>query len=157
MNPQFSRTLLDDGAPYSVTRIQELKILSLFLRTNWNGALEALPESLSGYSFWQYGSGNHASSSRRILGSIFICACLSEGSIIYIRHVIIEGSSQWVVGDGNYLNLSNNLRIPVEAVHMHPFLLSYFFISKRLRVIVLGLMSKKSLTRSTNMSVVMQN
>ncbi len=49
MNPQFSVPLLDDGAPCSGIGVQELKLLSPFLRTNWNGALESLPESLSGY------------------------------------------------------------------------------------------------------------
>ncbi len=55
-----------------------------------------------------------------MLGSVFISACLSDGSNINIRHIVIEGSSQWVVGrnvtskcdivhsNGNYLNLPNN-------------------------------------------------
>ena len=119
--------------------VQELKLLSPILRTNWNGALEALPESLSSYSFWQYSTDNHASSARRMLGSIFIYASLSDGSITNIRHVVIEGSSQWVVGrnvnfkceivhsNGNYLKLPNNLRIPIEDVHMHSFSPSYLF------------------------------
>ncbi len=49
MNEQFSGTLIGDGTPYSGIGIQELKLLSPFLRTNWNGTLEPLPESLSGY------------------------------------------------------------------------------------------------------------
>ncbi len=117
MNLQFSGTLLDDGAPYSGIRNQELKLLSPFLRTNWTVALKPLPESLCGYSFWKYGTVNHATSSKCMLGSIFIVACLYDGSIINIRHVIIDSSSQWVVGrnvtskcdivhlNGNYLKL----------------------------------------------------
>ncbi len=141
MNPQFSRPLLDDGASYSGIVIQERKLISPFLSTNWNGALEAFPQSLSGYSFWQYGTSNHATSARGMLGSIFISACLSDGSFINVRDVFIEGSSQWVVGrnvtskcdvvhsNGNYLKLLNNLKIPIKNVHMHSFLPSRLFMT----------------------------
>ncbi len=73
--------------------------------------------------------------------SVFISARLSDGSIINIRHIVIEGSSQWVVrrnltskcdivhSNGNYLKLRNNLRMPTEDVHMHSFLPSHLFLT----------------------------
>ncbi len=141
MNPQFSGMLLDDGAPYSGIRIRELNLLSPFLRTNWNVLLKPFPESLCGYSFWKYCTLNHATSSKCMLGSIFIVGCLCDGSIINIRHIIIDSSSQWVVRrnvtsecdivhlNGNYLKLPNNLKIPTKDVHMHSFLPSHLFMT----------------------------
>ena len=76
-----------------------------------------------------------------MLGSVFISARLSDGPIINIKHIFIEGSLQWVVGrnvtskfdivhsNGNYLKLPNNLRIPIKDFHMHLFLPSHLFLA----------------------------
>ena len=48
------RPLLDDAAPYSGIGFHELKLLSPYLNTNWNGKLDPLPESVSDRSHWQY-------------------------------------------------------------------------------------------------------
>ena len=95
---RLSGPLLDDGAPYSGIGFHELKLLLPYLETNWNGKLSPLPKALAGRTHWQYGSGNHASDLRRMLGSIDITAILDDGTNVNITHVVIEGSSQWIVG-----------------------------------------------------------
>ena len=44
---KFSGPKLDDGAPYSGIGMDELKLMSPYLHTNWNGKLFRLPESIS--------------------------------------------------------------------------------------------------------------
>ena len=94
----FIGPILDKGAPYSGLGLFELKVLSPYLRTNWIGWLDPLPQAIASRTHWQYGSGSHSSDSRRMLGSIMISAKLNDGTIIKIRHIVIERSSQWLVG-----------------------------------------------------------
>ena len=135
----FIGPLLDDGAPYSGLGIHELTILSPFLHTNWNQKLDPLPAAIADSTHWQYGSGAHSSESRRMLGSIIISAKLNDGTDINIRHIVIEGSSQWVIGrnvttkcdiihtNGDYLKLSDQVRIPLQNVDMHSYVPSHIF------------------------------
>ena len=135
--------LLDDAAPYSGIGFHELKLLSPYLNTNWNGKLDPLPESVSDRSHWQYGSGNHSSDSRRMLGSVIVSACLDDGTVIKINHIVIEGSSQWVIGrnftakcdiiysKGNYLKLPNNIEVPLENIDLHSYIASRFFLNEK--------------------------
>ena len=90
--------LLDDAAPYSGMGTDEFELLAPILLPNWNGEYEPLPESVSNRPYWQYGSGNHASESRRIIGSVMLFARTDLGNCVDIRHLIIEGSSQWLIG-----------------------------------------------------------
>ena len=90
--------LLDDGAPYSGIGEQEFHILRSKLQTNFNGTFDELPIEIAHRPYWQYGNGNHASKSKRIIGSILIDVTSDQGNIVRIRHLVIEGSSQWVVG-----------------------------------------------------------
>ena len=90
----FIGPLLDDGAPYSGLGLVELKILSPYLHTNWSGKLDPLPRAIADRTHWKYGSGSHSSDSRRMLGSIIISARLNGRTMINIRHIVIEGSSQ---------------------------------------------------------------
>lgn len=93
---RFVGPLLDDGAPYSGIRSAEFTVLQPVLLPSWNGQLQSLPEELQSRPFWQYGSGGHFSESRRILGSVLLCAKSLNENLFSIRHLIIEGSSQWV-------------------------------------------------------------
>ena len=88
---------MDDGAPYSAIGENELnylrtRVLSLPLQ------IEPQPAELRQYSFWQYGSGSHASARRRIIGSVVLFATTDNGNSISIRHLVVSGSSQWIVG-----------------------------------------------------------
>lgn len=90
--------LFDDGAPYSGIWLEEFKIVQKLVCPSWNGNFEKLPELVLLRPFWKYGIGSHASKSRRIIGSVLISARSDQGDEINIRHLVIEGSSQWVTG-----------------------------------------------------------
>ena len=134
--------LLDDAAPYSGIRFHRLKLLSPCPNTNWNGKLEPLPESISDRSHWQYGSGNHSSDLRRMLCSVIIFPCLEDGFVIKIKHIIIEGSSQWVIcrnvtakcdiihSKSNYLKLPNNIEVSLDNIDLHSYILSRCFLDE---------------------------
>ena len=80
----FVGSLLDDGAPNSGLGIHQLKLLTMYLKNNWNGQLEALPSTIADHTRLQYGSGTHSSESRK----------MKNGMEVNIRHVVIEKSSQ---------------------------------------------------------------
>ena len=138
----FIGPLLDDGAPYSGLDLHELTMLSPFLSTNWNQKLDSLPAAIADRTDWQCGFGAHSSESRRMLGSIIISAKLNDGTDINVRHIFIEGSSQWVIGrnvtikcdivhtNGNYIKISDQVRIPLQNVDTHSYVPSYIFRSK---------------------------
>ena len=48
----FIGPLRDDGAPYSSLGLVELKMLSPYLRTNWIGRLDPLPQEIAGRTHW---------------------------------------------------------------------------------------------------------
>lgn len=89
--------LVDDGAPYSGLGLVELRTFARNLLPQWKGELDPLPNSVVDTPFWQYGSGSHASPKRAILGSILIPAYTTNGNVLQIRHLVIDGSSQWVI------------------------------------------------------------
>ena len=90
--------LVDNAAPYNGIGIVELRAISKGVFHSWNGDLDPLPESIQDRPYWQYGSGSHASRRRSILGSIVLTARSDKGRPIRIRHLVIDGSSQWVIG-----------------------------------------------------------
>ncbi len=96
--PSETGPLVDDGAPYSAIGMTELLSLSNKLDINIPIKLESIPSSLNGHTHWQYGTGAHSSSVRRILGSIVLTACSDTGRDVKITHLVLEGSSQWVIG-----------------------------------------------------------
>jgi len=102
--------LLDDGAPYSGMGIQEFKMIQPMILPEWNGKFDALPDSIKERPFWQYGSGSHSSPFRKIIGSILIPGKSNEGADIYVRHLVIEGSTQWLIGR-NLTNCCDIIRI----------------------------------------------
>lgn len=73
-------------------------MLQPFLLPEWSGKLDPLPDAVSDRPIWQYGVGTHRSSAQRILGAVLINARCDGGTAVKIWHLIIDGSSQWVVG-----------------------------------------------------------
>ena len=132
----FIGPLLDDGAPYGGFGLVELKMLSPYLRTNWIDKLDPLPLAIADSIHWQYGYGSHSSDCGRMLGSIMISARLDDGTLIKIRHIVIQESSQWLIGwnltikcdiihsSGNYLKLTDRTEISLKNVDMHSYILS---------------------------------
>ena len=90
--------LLDSAAPYSGMGLDEFKMLQPIICSNWTQSFDPIPSSIADMPFWQYGSGNHSSEARPILGSVMITAQSDQGNDVNIRHLIIKGTSQWVIG-----------------------------------------------------------
>ena len=90
--------LIDDGAPYSGMGLEEFLELKDTIMPSFDGMLDPLPATVAYRPFWQYGSGNHASSRRKILGSQLLSLLSDQGVKMKIRHLIIEGSSPWIIG-----------------------------------------------------------
>lgn len=123
--------LLDDGAPYSGIGMSELQLLSQLLLPLWNGTLDPVPDCISGRANWQYGIGDHASASKPIIGSIVLEARSDDGGKVYVRHLVIAGSSQWIIGrnvtkscdiirsDGNYILLPNKSKVSLVDYDLH--------------------------------------
>lgn len=89
--------LVDDGAPYSAIGINELQFLVNKSKPS-EVFIDEKPEDMSRYDFWQYGSGSHSSQKRKILGSTVLYVKSDNGNKVSIRHLVIDGSSHWVVG-----------------------------------------------------------
>jgi len=113
----FVGPLLDNAAPYSGMGLDEFRLLQPFLLPDWHGKLEPLPTQIADRPFWQYGTGNHSSQVRKILGSLMLEARSDSGNLFKIRHLVIEGASQWVVGR-NFTNYCDILHIRKHAVQL---------------------------------------
>lgn len=115
--------LVDDGAPYSGLGIVELRTLATSLLPDWDGKLDPVPVQIQSRPYWQYGKGSHASSKRKILGSILLKANSDSGAPVLIRHLVLDGSSQWVIGRNftkscNILHMDTNVlqfRLPDQT------------------------------------------
>jgi len=124
--PNFVGPLLDNAAPYSGIGIEEFKLLQPLICPDWAGKFDPLPSEVSQTPFWQYGSGLHSSEARPILGSLLLSACTDRGTILKIRHLFIEGASQWVVGRNvttrcNILHIGKNvLQLPDSSSNDSP-------------------------------------
>ena len=106
----------------------------MYLRTTWNGKLYTLPKAISGRTRCHYGSENNASESSRLFRSMNITAILADGPNVNITHVIIKGSTQWIVGrnvttkcniihnNSNYLKLPDGSRIPLQTDEFHSYM-----------------------------------
>lgn len=53
---------------------------------------------MSHMRFWQFGSEEHASAAKPILGSATIQFRSDSGNTISVRHIVVDGSSPWVTG-----------------------------------------------------------
>lgn len=88
--------LVDDGAPYSAIGYVELQLLL----NHMNGfSLDSIPSCLEGVIKWHYGSGEHSSASRNIMGSFMLTDISDNGIELLIRHLFSDGSSQLVIGN----------------------------------------------------------
>ena len=72
-----------------------------------------------------------------------IRAKLYNGAEVNMRHIVIEGSSQWLIGrnvttkcdiihtNGNHLKLSNHTIITLQTIHIHSYVPPYIFMDRR--------------------------
>ena len=113
---------LDDGAPCSGIGEQEFNLFQYKLNTSYNGSFDDLQSEIAYHSYWQYGSDNHDSQSRKIIGSIFINLKSGQGETIRIRQLIVQGPNQWIFGRSltkhcNILQMNGNqLQIPTPTM-----------------------------------------
>lgn len=108
--------LVDSGAPYSAIGIVELAVVAAVILPRWNGQLDAVPNAINNCRYWQYGNGNHASEPRKINGSISLPCRTDTNTVVWIRHLVLDGSSQWVIGQnvtsfGNICQIGNPLLV----------------------------------------------
>ena len=97
LGDNFKGALLDDGSPYSGMGIIEFLVLQPLLLPNWNEKLQPVAEELRSRPFWQYGTGSHSTETRKIIGSIFLNVLTDNCNVVAVHHLIIDGSSQWIV------------------------------------------------------------
>ena len=90
--------LVDDGAPYSGMGLQEFRELQKVIMPTFNGVFDPLPPSVADRPFWKYGNGEQSSGRRKIIGSVMLTILSDQGTPVNIRHLIITGSSSWVIG-----------------------------------------------------------
>lgn len=86
------------GAPYSAVGIVELRLICELANSKYTPVFRVISESLTGCTYWQYGNGARASQKRCILGHVDFQALTDDNNTIIIRHLILEGSSQWILG-----------------------------------------------------------
>ncbi len=114
-NKDLIGPLVDDGAPYSAIGVIELLLMSDDISDINDIKMDPIPSCLEGYSHFQYGTGNHSSKARKIIGSVILTVKSDNSNYINIRHIVIEGSSQWVVGR-NVTRRSNLNHIEQNAI-----------------------------------------
>ena len=121
-------SLVDDSGPYSGIGLNELKVLRTKLNKTWNGILDPVPDCVSDRPYWQYGTGAHSSERKQIIGSVVISINSNHGNKVDIRHVVIEGSSTWIIGRSvtnkciiNHIN-GNKVELPIKKHNKNDFL-----------------------------------
>lgn len=104
--------LVDEGAPYCGMGIVELIALYKYLLPSWDCSLKPIPSQITETPYWQYGLGSHASSRRRIMGSVLIYAESDQEVPLQIGYLVIEGSPQWAIGrnDTRFCNIPHVTR-----------------------------------------------
>lgn len=135
--------LCDDGAPYCGIGLTEFELIQPYVASDFKGTFDELPESVKSRPLWQYGSGKHKNEVRRIIGSLFLTAMSDSDNPIRMRHLIVEGSSQWVIGrnvtkssdilhiDTNVLKLPDSDTISLVESDMHSFIPYESFCTRR--------------------------
>lgn len=84
-----------------------------------SNTLDCIPDSISNYKYWNYGTGEHSSEKRLILDSVNLQCKSDQNRSIGIRHIVVQGSSQWDIGRNitracNHLQINHNrLQLPV--------------------------------------------
>lgn len=89
--------LVDDGAPFSALGEVEMRTLKSSL-IYADPPIEDKPPELQGYDTWQYGSGAHRSAAKPILGAVTLFVRTKNNCLISVKHLLIKGSSKWVMG-----------------------------------------------------------
>ena len=117
-------------------------MLSPYLRTTRHERLDSLPAEIADRTHWQCSSGSHSSDSREMLDSVMISARFNDGTEINIRYIVINGSSQWLIGrnvtskcdiihtNWSYLKLTNRNVTPPQNFDMHSYVSSYIFLTQ---------------------------
>lgn len=112
-SPRNLGPMVDDGAPYSALGVVELKMICPNV-----SKFDPIPRPISGFRYWQFGSGCHSSPAKRILGSTILNFKSDNDRIVAVRHIIVDGSSPWVIGrnvtrECNIIHISGHfLRLP---------------------------------------------
>lgn len=65
---------------------------------SWYGIFDPLLESLANRTFWYYGTGENSRPIRPNIGSVFPSATTDSDHPLQIRHLVLQGSSQWATG-----------------------------------------------------------
>lgn len=108
--------LLDDGALFCAIGVTEFQML-IDLDPISCGALESIPESITGFEWWQDEHGQHYSENGKILGSIPINFLTDEGWQVEMTYLLIEGSSLWVIGS-NVISVLNILQARGDCLQL---------------------------------------
>lgn len=90
--------MVDNEAPYIAISLSNLCALADYLLQNWCDTLDAVPAAFSDCPYWQYRSGSRASEVHAILGSVFLVAFAPDSTSLRIRHLVLDGESQCVIG-----------------------------------------------------------
>lgn len=104
-----------------------------------NLSTELKPQGFNNYNSWQCGAGEHSNSKKAIVGSVELFVCTDSDQIIFVRHLVLQDLSGWVLGRnptrqcniihiyGNALLLSNGDRLKqIAAGHHSCVLLDHF-------------------------------
>lgn len=94
--------------PFSAIGVTECSVLRSSLGLANIKSYDAVTISVVHYEYWKYGYGNHASDKWRIIGSVIIVCRSDLNRPGEIRHLVLEGSSQWLLGR-NVTRACNNL------------------------------------------------
>lgn len=89
--------MLDNGAPSIAIGYRDLFSLSVDLRREWSGELELIPPVFCQSPYRKYGSAEHHSKARAILGSVMLHAYEPDKNKLLIHHLVLDRASQWVV------------------------------------------------------------
>lgn len=105
--------LVDDEAPYSAIGQVELQIITSRVGIMEANAIDAISEEQNGCTHWQYGTGEHSSEKRLILGSTCLSFLSHAGISIKVCHKVLEEPSQWILGR------NNTRKVDIEHVRRH--------------------------------------
>lgn len=87
---------IDPFESYSATGKMELDLLKPCLIAQ-SSLLVSEPPMFCLYQCGKYGSGSHADGACWVLGSVRILACTDAESVTSKRHLVIQGSSEWLI------------------------------------------------------------
>lgn len=89
---------MNNGANYSADSEKKLCSVSPEVLPGLLGKLNNVPDKFAAYSKWQHGSGENLRRTRSLLGSVVLILIIPYGSSVEIRHFVLDGSSQLVIG-----------------------------------------------------------